>query len=164
LLALVLLLVLTITALFLWLDPNIFKSRIEAAAREQGVHLDINGDLGWAFWPSIGIEINDVTVATLASPDNIIAELRSASLLVATRPLFNRELVVEHLLIDGATAHLTVDQGGLGNWEALIPDRGIPADLSAEQREAIEREARTEAERDGQADADNEAERELSLA
>src|SRR5690606_38869022 len=38
------------------------------------------------------------------------------------------------------------------------------ADLSAEQREAIEREARTEAERDGQADADNEAERELSLA
>src|SRR5690606_24005749 len=149
LLALVLLLVLTITALFLWLDPNIFKSRIEAAAREQGVHLDINGDLGWAFWPSIGIEINDVTVATLASPDNIIAELRSASLLVATRPLFNRELVVEHLLIDGATANLNVDESGLGNWEALLPARdtaSVPSDLTAEQRATLAREARAEAE------------------
>ncbi|HEY7885589.1 MAG TPA: AsmA family protein [Cellvibrionaceae bacterium] len=171
LLVLVLLLVLAVVGLFFWLDPNIFKSRIEAMAREQGVHLRINGDLSWAFWPSVGIDINDVSVAALATPEDTIAELRSASLLVATRPLFNRELVVEHLLVDGATANLSLDQTGLGNWEALMPAKPMPSapgDLTADQRQALEREVRAQAEADAKREAPvdqtAEADRQLSLA
>ena len=120
LLGLVLLVVLAVAVVFLWLDPNVFKPRIEALASEQGVHLEIRGDLSWQFWPSVGIEINDIALASAQTPNEPLASLASASLLVATRPLFDGELVVEHLLVEGARVDLVSDAQGRGNWENLI--------------------------------------------
>lgn len=101
------------------INPNQFKPPIESLAKDQGIALQLNGDLSWAFWPSLGVNIADVKVAALATPDQPIAELQGASLMLALMPLLHGEFRVNHVLVDGAAVHLAVDKNGKGNWEAL---------------------------------------------
>jgi AsmA protein len=135
LVVLLLLLVLAAAALFVWLDPNVFKPRIKALAAEQGIALEMAGDISWQFWPSLGVEVADISVASLSAPDDQLAHLRSASLLVATRPLFNQELRVEHLIIDGATATFELDESGASNWSRLASEARQRAEQAQRQAE-----------------------------
>lgn len=125
------LVLLALILLVLLFDPNVFKPRIEELAREQGVALSINGDLGWTLWPSLGIDVNDVRLAALNTPDQPIARLNEASLLLAIRPLFNGEVIVHHVLVDGAVIDLSVDEQGTGNWEALTTDDSTTSETPA---------------------------------
>lgn len=142
----VLLLIAAVALVFLF-DPNMFKPRLEAAARDQGVELRIDGNLGWQLWPALGVEVNGIYVAALETPDEAIAELDKASLRLAIRPLFRGELEVHHLVLDGARLDLRVDESGQGNWEKLLPDdEGVepapePEVAEAEEGEAEEGEA-----------------------
>lgn len=133
LLVLLLLLLLGVAALFFWLDPNIFKPRIKALAAEQGIALEIAGDIRWQFWPSIGIEVQDISVAAASAPADQLAQLRSASLLVAARPLFDRQLQVEHLIIDGAKLVLEFDQAGVSNWSRVAEQAKLKAEQTPTQ-------------------------------
>ncbi|MDO3387947.1 AsmA family protein [Gilvimarinus sp. SDUM040013] len=135
---LILVLVLAIAAVLFLLDPNMFKPRIQALAEQQGVHLAMDGDLSWRFWPSVGIELNDIAVASLDEPGKPIARLASASLMVATAPLFSGELVVESLLVNGASVDLVVDSTGAGNWEALAAANGAESEAAAPVGSEIE--------------------------
>lgn len=120
---LVLLLVIAAVALVFLFDPNVFKPRLESMARDQGIELNIDGNLGWQLWPALGVEVNDIRVAALETPEEPIATLSSASLRLAIRPLLGGNLEVHHLLIDGAELDLRVNEAGEGNWEALLPDQ-----------------------------------------
>jgi len=141
-LAIVALLVVVVIALVLFFDPNMFKPRIEAMAREQGVALEINGDLGWRLWPSFGVEVNDIRLAATSAPTLPIAQLQQASFLLAVKPLLSGEIIVHHLLVDGAAIELSVDAQGTGNWEALTAEpltstsTPIPTDESATEAAA----------------------------
>lgn len=121
--ALVLLALLAVLALVFLVDANRFKPRLEAIAKDQGIALQIKGDLGWDLWPSLGVAVNDVRVAALVAPDQPIAELKQASLLLALRPLFSGDFQVDHIAVDGAVVSLKVDANGIGNWEALSKPR-----------------------------------------
>ncbi|HSX85257.1 MAG TPA: AsmA family protein, partial [Cellvibrio sp.] len=125
------LVLLALILLVLLFDPNMFKPRIEALAREQGVALSINGDLGWTLWPSLGIDVSDVRVAALSVPDKPIAQLEEASLLLAIKPLFSGEVVVHHVLVDGAVIDLSVDEQGTGNWAALTADDSAASEITS---------------------------------
>lgn len=107
-----------LTFVFL-VDANRFKPRIEAIAKDQGLVLQIDGDLGWDIWPSIGVAVQDVSLAALAAPDKPIAQLKQASLMLALMPLFSGDFQVDHILVDGAVVSLSVDASGRGNWENL---------------------------------------------
>lgn len=113
------LIVLAILALIFLVDPNRFKPRIEAIAKDQGVALQIKGDLGWDLWPSLGVAVNDVHVAPLAEPQQAIAELKQASLLLKLIPLFSGNFQVDHIAVDGLNLNLRADETGKGNWEAF---------------------------------------------
>lgn len=121
------LILVAILALVLLFDLNMLKPRIEAAAREQGISLQIGGDLGWTFWPSVGVTVEDIRVAGLEAPDQLIAQLKQASLLVALTPLFSGDIQVHHVRVDGAVINLAVDKQGTGNWEALTADKPTAA-------------------------------------
>lgn len=114
------LLIVVVLAFVFLVDANKFKPRIEAIAKDQGIALQINGDLGWNLWPSLGVAVNEVRVAALETPDQSIAELKQASLMLALMPLFSGEFKVDHVAVDGANVSLSVDAAGKGNWEALI--------------------------------------------
>lgn len=113
------LIIAAVMALVFLVDANRFKPRIEALAKDQGVALQIKGDLGWDFWPSLGVAVNDVHVAPLAEPQQAIAELKQASLLLKLAPLFSGNFQVDHIAVDGLNLHLTRNQAGKGNWESF---------------------------------------------
>lgn len=119
LIGLVVLLIIAVLAFVFLVDANRFKPRIEALAKDQGIALQINGDLGWDLWPSIGVAVNEVRVAALEAPEQPIAELKQASLMLALMPLFSGDFQVDHVVVDGAVISLKVDAAGKGNWEAL---------------------------------------------
>jgi len=129
--AFVALVVLGVVLLVTLVNPNQFKPRIEALARDQGIALQLNGDLGWALWPSLGMNVAGVKVAALATPDQPIAELQSASLLLALKPLLQGEFRVNHVSVDGAAVHLALDKNGKGNWEALTQAKSAQAKSAA---------------------------------
>lgn len=119
LIALIVLLMLVVVAFIFLVDANRFKPRIEAIAKDQGIALQIKGDLGWDLWPSLGVAVNEVRVAALEAPDQPIAEIQQASLMLALMPLFSGDFQVDHIVVDGAVISLNVDANGKGNWEAL---------------------------------------------
>jgi AsmA protein len=130
--ALMLLVLLAVLALVFLVDANRFKPRIEAIAKDQGIALQINGDLGWDLWPSLGVAVNDVRVAALDAPDQPIAELKQASLMLKLLPLFSGDFQVDHVAVDGAVISLKVDASGKGNWALLSkPDQPQPAQPNA---------------------------------
>ncbi len=114
-----------LAVVFFWLDPNVFKPQIQAIAKEQGIDLSIRGDISWQFWPSIGFEINDISLAPIHTPSETLATLTQASLLVATGPLLAGEIAVHHLTIDGASVNFVTNTEGVSNWgQFLSPDTG----------------------------------------
>jgi AsmA protein len=112
--------IILIVVLVLLVDANKFKPRIQNFAAEQGITLAMRGDLSWAFWPSIGVAVNEVSIADSDAPQKIIADVKKASFLVAFVPLLKGDFQVKHILVDGAVIDLEVDEKGEGNWERLI--------------------------------------------
>ena len=104
-------------------DANTFKPRIQSIAQEQGIALTMRGDLHWAFWPAIGLAVDEVSVAGVETPEKIIADVKKASFLIAFIPLMQGDFQVKHVLVDGAVIDLEVDEQGVGNWEKLIKKR-----------------------------------------
>jgi len=105
--ALVLVVVVAAVALVFLLDPNIFKPRLEALAQDQGLELNIDGNLGWQLWPNLGLEVRDIRLATVADPHTSLMNLEQASLRVQTWPLLSGRVQVHEI------------EQGRGNWETL---------------------------------------------
>lgn len=136
-LSIIALIVLAVVLLVVLVDPNSFKPRIEAIAKEQGIALQMKGDIGWNFWPSIGVAINDVSIAAIETPTQPIAELQQASLMLALMPLFSGDFQVDHIAVDSAKINLSLDKNGKGNWEALQQNNKEPASTTAAQEKEL---------------------------
>ena len=129
-LILVVLMAILLAALVFWVDINRFKPLIQDAAAERGIALEI-GDMGWSFWPVLGISLADVSVAARGSPEKTIAELQQASLSAALLPLLQGDLKVDSVYVEGAAIHLMINEQGVGNWEALTAETA-PAETSTD--------------------------------
>lgn len=108
-------------------DANMFKPRIQTLAAAQGIALTMRGDLHWAYWPSIGLAVNEVSIADGAAPQKIIADVKKASFLIAFIPLMKGDFQVKHVLVDGAVIELDVNEQGVGNWENLLKKKNSVA-------------------------------------
>lgn len=124
---LLLLATMAIAVFLLAVSPNHFKPQIEKLASEQGVALALDGDLSWTLWPNIGIGMSKVRVAHVSDPAKPLAQLEQASLLLALKPLFDGELQVNHIVIDGLDLDLRVNAQGVSNWDAFLQD--TPEDM-----------------------------------
>ncbi len=73
LLGLALAAVVAIAALVSLIDPNQFKPQlVEQVRKSTGRELVIQGDIGWRFWPSLGLSLEQVALrnpAGFAEPD-----------------------------------------------------------------------------------------------
>lgn len=139
LVALIVLLATAVFAITRLIDPNDFKPQIEALALEHGgLDLDMQGDLGWTFWPTLGVSIGR-TEARLADEEELFAALDEAAVGVRVWPLLSRRVEMNELRVDGLHLELVEDADG-GNWE-----RVGPRDAAAEVDETLE-EARDEEE------------------
>jgi len=113
------------------IDANTFKPRIQALAAEHGITLNMRGDLHWAYWPAIGLAVNEVSIADNDAPQIMLADVKKASFLIAFVPLMRGDFQVKHILVDGAVINLEVNEQGVGNWENILKKKdAVSADES----------------------------------
>jgi AsmA protein len=105
-------------------DPNRYKGEIEKQVKERtGRTLKFQGDIGLAFWPSIGAKVGKVTLSRRASA-NEFASLDSAHVAVALLPLLRGEVRVDQVSVDGLKASIIRAKGGKFDFEDLLGAAG----------------------------------------
>ena len=101
-------------------DPNHYKTQIvEAVKEKQQRILRLDGDIKLIFFPSIGIELEKLSLSEFQS-DKPFAALNSARASLALLPLFSKRLVVDAVEIDGLQAELVKFKNGTSNIDDLI--------------------------------------------
>ncbi|MEL0169894.1 MAG: AsmA family protein [Pseudomonadaceae bacterium] len=117
--------ILVIGALFFltrMFDPNDYKDDIRQAAREQAnVELTLDGDIGWSLFPWLGIELKDVGVAPVDTPDQPLASVGTLGLGVKVLPLLRKQLRMSDVILNDIQLQLVRNDQGVGNWESVGP-------------------------------------------
>ncbi|GIU14270.1 AsmA family protein [Shewanella sp. MBTL60-007] len=117
-LGLVLALVLYVTVIF---DPNDFKPQIVDLVKEQtGRNLTIGSDLSWTFFPTLGIELGQLTLSNPQGFTNSsMVEVNQVVAEVALMPLLKKEVEISQLNLDGLTLKLETQTDGRTSFDGL---------------------------------------------
>jgi AsmA protein len=131
--AVVLLLAAALLAVIIFVDPNDYRDRIAALAKEHtGRELQIVGDLRLSVFPWLGIETGELILADAAGfGPGPFARVDRADIRVKLLPLLKRSIEVDTITLEGLSIRLERDEQGRANWEDLAggpPADGKPAD------------------------------------
>jgi AsmA protein len=123
--ALVALLAVALLLLVLLVDPNDFKPQLEAAAKQQtGRELRIDGELGWSFYPVIGIDVGRARLANAAGfGDEPMVAVERIAVGVDLLPLLTKRVQISQLRLEQPQVNLARDGSGRGNWEDILEHR-----------------------------------------
>lgn len=115
--ALLLLAIAVIAATF---NPNDYKPLIVKLVQDKKERtLNIDGDIKLAFWPKIGANLGKISISEHKS-DKEFASVQSAQVALAVLPLLKKQLVVDTIYIDGATANIIKYKDGTTNFDDLL--------------------------------------------
>lgn len=112
-------LVAAVIALWLTINPNAYKGRIEAAVRTStGRDLSLTGNIHLAIFPTLALELGP---ASLGNPPGFsssqpFASLQRVALRVRVLPLLHHRIEVGRIEIDGLDLRLLKNAQGQGNW------------------------------------------------
>ena len=120
LLLIVLLISVSVGLFIVTFDANNFKSEIVqfVKARTQR-DLVIEGNIKVTFFPKLGLDSGRASLSQRNSAHEF-ASINNARLYIAWLPLFKRQLVFDHIEIDGARANLTRLKDGATNFDDLL--------------------------------------------
>lgn len=122
LLGLALAAVVAIAALVSLVDPNLFKPQLaEQVRKSTGRELVMEGDIGWRFWPSLGLSLEKVQLrnpAGFAEPDLLRFAQGDAS--VALLPLLSHRLEIGKVTLSGAHLFIQTRADGSSNLSGLV--------------------------------------------
>ncbi|USD64424.1 AsmA family protein [Vibrio sp. SCSIO 43136] len=110
-----------IVALVLFINPNQFKPLIVDQAKQQtGLELVIDGDIGWQFFPTLGFNLGQTQLKNPQgfSSENMLS-VEQVALSVEVSPLFDQQLVIGEVILDGAQFALETRKDGTSNLDAL---------------------------------------------
>ncbi len=138
---LLVLLVLGVAVFAMTFNPNRYKGQIETLVKEKtGRTLRLAGDLQVAFWPSLGANVNGVTLSERAADQQFLA-FDSAHASVAVLPLLHGAVVVDGIRVSGLKANVVKNKDGTFNFGDLLqakPEQkaepGKPPEKKAEDR------------------------------
>lgn len=119
--ALIVLLVLAVSVLLIFVDPNDYKKEIESQAKTAlNRDLKINGDLGWVIFPKLGIATGQIELKNAAgfSKDNL-AKIDNLSVSLDVIPLISGEVVLGQLSLDGLSFNLETNKAGISNLQGI---------------------------------------------
>ena len=122
--------------LSLVVNPNDYKSRIEAAVQSStGRSLTLTGNIHLAIFPSLALQLGP---ASLGNPPGFassqpFASLQRVSLRVHLLPLLHHQLDVGRVEIDGLDLRLLKNAQGQGNWAMPAGKTAPPAPQSGTQ-------------------------------
>lgn len=128
LLGLALAAVVAIAALVSLIDPNQFKPQlVEQVRKSTGRELVIQGDIGWRFWPSLGLSLEQVALrnpAGFADPDLVRFTHGEAS--VGLLPLLSHKLEIGKVILSGAHLFIQTKADGSSNLRDLLKASAEP--------------------------------------
>ncbi|MFB0969155.1 MAG: AsmA family protein, partial [Pseudomonadales bacterium] len=107
-----------VAILFFVLDnPDAYKQQASDLVRQEtGNQLVIDGDISWRFFPPIAIEVTNISLVDTANKA-VIVSLKKASVDLELMPLlFDNELNISGLSIDGIVVDAQIDKDGTTNW------------------------------------------------
>jgi len=118
---LILLVIPAIFGLFVYLfDANKFKSEIVHYVKEHTQRdLILRGDIKVTFFPKLGMDTGNVSLSQRNSAKEF-ASINNARLYVAWLPLFRKQLVFDHVEMDGVRANLVRYKDGTTNFDDLL--------------------------------------------
>ena len=121
----VVLLAVVLLAIWLLVNPNSYKGRVEAAVKEAtGRELVLTGDLKLSVFPWVALELGPATLSNLPGfGDDPFLAFNHAAVRVKLLPLLHQELVIAKVEIDGMDLRLQKNAQGKGNWESANPSK-----------------------------------------
>ena len=121
----VVLIAIALITVWLLVDPNHYKGRIEAAAKEAtGRDLVLKGDMKLSVFPWVALELGPATLSNLPGfGDEPFLAFNHAAVRVKLLPLLHQELVIAKVELDGLDLRLKKDAGGKGNWQSAHPGK-----------------------------------------
>nr|WP_233462671.1 AsmA family protein [Aeromonas caviae] len=127
--------VVAIAALVSLIDPNQFKPQlVEQVRKSTGRELVIQGDIGWRFWPSLGLSLEQVALrnpAGFAEPDLVRFEQGEAS--VGLLPLLSHKLEIGKVTLSGAHLFIQTRADGSSNLSDLLKASAEPKGEAASE-------------------------------
>jgi len=128
LLGLALAAVVAIAALVSLIDPNQFKPQlVEQVRKSTGRELVMEGAIGWRFWPSLGLSLEQVALrnpAGFAEPDLVRFTRGEAS--VGLLPLLSHKLEIGKVTLSGAHLFIQTKADGSSNLSDLLKASAEP--------------------------------------
>ncbi len=101
-------------------DANHFKTEIIQFVKERTQRdLVLQGDIKVTFFPKLGLDTGKMSLSQRNSAREFAA-VNNARLYIAWLPLFRRQLVFDHVEVDGARANLTRFKDGTTNYDDLL--------------------------------------------
>ncbi|MES1157100.1 MAG: AsmA family protein [Alphaproteobacteria bacterium] len=99
-----------------------------AVEHATGRKLTIAGSVGVSFWPVLGLEAHEASLANVqGGRAPALAAMDAIHVGVDILPLFHREVVVKQLVLDHPRIALEVDSNGVPNWTLQPPPPPAPA-------------------------------------
>ena len=112
-------------------DPNEHKARLVELAKDEGISLDIEGDLAWQLWPDLALSVGATHVLSerVEIPE---AHLRKASLELSWMPLLKGQVSIKAIHLEGADIRLTSAEQGAAVAAAPLAGADSDAEPSAD--------------------------------
>jgi uncharacterized protein involved in outer membrane biogenesis len=129
--ALFALLVMAMVALLWLVNPNDLKPQLQQLAAQQGMQLNIAGDLGWSIFPQPGIRAGKFTLQPAMKNVREPFQFDDLAISVKLAPLLHRQLVADRILVHGRELDWHDDSGNNILAHQLLIDA---SDVNLDQR------------------------------
>ncbi|WP_293649337.1 AsmA family protein [Thiolapillus sp.] len=118
---LVLLIVAAALIVPLFVDENMVKEKISSEFENRtGQTLGLNGPLNWSVFPWVGIGLSDVRVGSAQGfGEQPLAVIKELDVKVGVKPLFEKKIAVDTVVLKGVRLNLHKNKDGRVNWEGL---------------------------------------------
>lgn len=118
--AFIVLLLLAVAVIAATFNPNDYKDDIIKLVKDKKERtLNIQGDIKLSFWPKIGADLGKLSLSEHNS-STVFASVNNVKLALAVLPLLRKQLVVDTIYVDGATANVVKRKDGTFNFDDLI--------------------------------------------
>lgn len=108
-------------------NPNTYKSKlVDFVHAKYARTLAINGDIGLKFFPSLALQLEDVSLSEPGSDKNF-ASIKMADLSVAILPLLSNHVQINHITVTGLEADIIRDSTGRFNFADLLGSKSDAA-------------------------------------
>ena len=145
LIGLVCALLLVLVVLIFTLDPNRLKPLLEKQAAERGIELHIPGDINWKLFPNLALSLGELNLHSIQDK-TLLAAVNQAEVSVQLMPIFQRQILVDGIRLDGLEVRYEIDAQGASAWDSIggdkkdsgeppaaATDTGAPPELAVEQ-------------------------------